>query len=218
MLTMNKNRAVLVTLVLVALLALAAGCGASKPVVKSVAPKKGFQLTGFKITGTSFGATQGKSTVHLGSKTVKAASWSATSITAGVPSDMTGGTYGITVTTSGGVSNKVSFTVEPSFTGSSPLPVMMNYLKSNSVDTTGMSFTVVTTSKKDPNWKVDKATGASQGTSYFLLHKDSAGWSIVDYGTKLTAEELKADGAPSDISAQPAGSSSSSTKSTPASK
>jgi len=218
MLIMNKNRAVLVTLFLVALLALAAGCGTSKPVVKSVAPKTGFQLTGFKITGTDFGATQGKSTVHLGSKTLKAASWSATSITASVPSDMSGGTYGITVTTGGGTSNKVSFTVEPSFTGSSPLPVMMNYLKSNSVDTSGMSFTVVTTSKNDPNWKVDKATGTSQGTSYFLFHKDSAGWSIVDYGTKLTADQLKADGAPSDIPAQPAGSSSSSTTSTPTSK
>jgi len=204
---MRRYQAVLAAVALVVLLVLAAGCGASKPVVKSVAPKKGFQRTGFVITGTGFGATQGKSTVHLGSKTAKASSWTATAITASVPADMTGGNYSVTVTTDGGVSNKVSFTVEPAFTGSSPLPAMMNYLKSNSVDTNGMTFTVVTTSKTDPNWKLDKATGASQGTSYFLLHKDSTGWSIVDYGTKLTAAQLKADGAPKDIPAQTGGSS-----------
>jgi hypothetical protein len=132
---------------------------------------------------------------------------------------MAAGNYSITVTTSGGTSNKVSFTVEPSFTGSSPQPAMMNYLKSKGVDTTGMSFSVVATSKIDPNWKLDKATGASQGTSYFLFHKDSGGWAIVDYGTNLTADQLKADGAPSDIPpTQPAGSSSSSPTSPSTSK
>jgi len=218
MLIMKKNQAVVVTLVFVVFLALA-GCGASKPVVKSVAPKEGFPGTGLKIKGTDFDKSQGKSTVHLGSKTVTASSWSATNISASVPKDMAAGNYSITVTTSGGTSNKVSFTVEPSFTGSSPQPAMMNYLKSKGVDTTGMSFSVVATSKTDPNWKLDKATGASQGTSYFLFHKDSGGWAIVDYGTNLTADQLKADGAPSDIPpTQPAGSSSSSPTSPSTSK
>jgi hypothetical protein len=88
---------------------------------------------------------------------------------------------------------------------------MVNYFKANGVDTAVMDFSVVSTSKVDPNWKIDKATGGSQGTSYFLLHKGSGGWDIVDHGTGLTAAQLKADGAPSDIPpAQTAGSSSSS--------
>src|SRR5450756_2007686 len=98
MLIMKKNQAVVVTLVFVVFLALA-GCGASKPVVKSVAPKEGFPGTGLKIKGTDFDKSQGKSTVHLGSKTVTASSWSATNISASVPQDMAVGNYSITVTT-----------------------------------------------------------------------------------------------------------------------
>lgn len=216
---MRENQAVVITIVFVLFLALAAGCGASRPVVKSVAPKEGFPGTGFRITGTDFGQSQGKSTVHLGPKTVTASSWSAANIRASIPKDIVAGIYSITVTTSGGTSNKVSFSVESSFTGSSPLPVMMNYLKSKGVNMTGMSFTVVATSKIDPNWKLDKATGASQGTSYFLFHKDNSGWTIVDFGTNLNADQLKADGAPSDIPpTQPAGSSSSAPTSSPTSE
>jgi len=219
MLVMKRTHAVVFAPVFVLLLVLAAGCGVSKPVVKSVAPKTGFPGTGFKIAGTDFGTAKGKSTVRMGSKTLTTSSWSATGIATGVPKDMTAGNYSVTVTTSGGTSNKVAFTVEPSFTGSSPLPAMMNYLKSKSVDTNGLSFTVVTTSKSDPNWKLDKATRASQDTSYFLFHKESGGWAIVDYGTDLSADQLKLDGAPSDIpAAKPAGSSSSSPTSSPASK
>jgi len=219
MLVMKKTHAVVFALVFVLLLLLAAGCGASKPVVKSVTPKKGFSGTGFRISGTDFGATKEKSAVHLGSKTLTTSSWSATAIATGVPKDMTAGNYSITVTTAGGVSNKVAFTVEPSFTASSPLPAMMNYLKSLGADTAGMTFTVVTTSKSDPNWKLDKATGTSQDTSYFLFHKDSSGWTIVDYGTDLSAEQLKLDGAPSDIPGTPKASSSSGTSTTsPSSK
>lgn len=211
MLIMRKTQAVVVTLVLVALIALASGCGASKPVVKSVAPKEGFPGTGFKVTGTDFGESQGKSTVHLGSKTVTASSWSTTKISASVPKDLAAGSYSITVKTGGGTSNKVSFTASPSFTAESPLPAMQNYLKTKGVDTTDMSFSVVATSNIDPNWKLDIATGAGQDTSYFLFHKDSGGWTIIDYGTDLTADQLKADGAPSDIPpTQPTGSSSSS--------
>lgn len=216
---MRRTQAVVVTLVLFALIALATGCGASKPVVESVTPKEGFPGTGFKVTGTDFGESQGKSTVHLGSKTVTASSWSTTRISANAPKDLAAGSYSITVTTGGGTSNKVSFTASPSFTAESPLPAMVNYLKSKDVTTTEMSFSVVATSKIDPNWKLDKATGAGQDTSYFLFHKDSGGWTIVDYGTDLTADQLKADGAPSDIPpTQPTGSSSSSTTGSSTSK
>lgn len=198
-LIVRRVQAAVVVVLLVALVALATGCGASKPALKSVAPTAGFPGTGFKITGTDFGESQGKSTVHLGSKAVTATSWSATGVTANVPAGTTAGSYGITVTTDGGTSNKINFKVSASFSAASPLPAMQNYFKSIGVATTGMSFTVVTTSKVDPNWKMDQATGTSQPTSYFLFHKDASGWTIVDYAPEFTASQLKADGAPSDI-------------------
>jgi IPT/TIG domain len=199
-LIVRRVQAAVVVVLLVALIALATGCGASKPALKSVAPKEGFPGTGFKITGTDFGESQGKSTVHLGSTAVKATSWSATGVTANVPAGTTAGSYGVTVTTGGGTSNKISFTVSASFSAASPLPAMQNYLKSKGVDTTGMSFAVVTTSKVDSTWKMDQASGTSQPTAYFLFHKDASGWTIVDYAPDFTAAQLKADGAPSDIS------------------
>ena len=215
---MKKSLAVVAVLILAGSIFLVAGCGASKPVVKSVAPKQGFAGTGFKVTGTSFGAKQEKSTLLLGSKTVKPSSWSDTSITAKVPSGTAAESYAITVKTSAGVSNKVSFKVESGFAASTPLPAMTNYLKSIDVDTAGMSYSVVTESKVDPNWKLDKATGSDKTTHYFLFHKDSTGWSIVDYGTSITAAQLKADGAPSDISPTESSSSPSSTPSSSPSK
>ncbi|MHB8896322.1 MAG: IPT/TIG domain-containing protein [Candidatus Geothermincolia bacterium] len=210
---MKKLHAVVISLVILMVIVLAAGCGPSKPVVKSVAPKKGFPGTGIEVTGTGFGAKQEKSTLRLGSKTMTATSWSDTSIAARVPQGTNAETFSITVKTAGGVSNKVLFDVESAFSASTPLPAMTNYLKSIEVDTAGMTYSVITTSKTDPNWKLDKATGP-EGTHYFLFHRDNAGWSIVDYGTKLTAAQLKADGAPDDIQPTEPGGSSSSTPST----
>ena len=199
MLIVKRAQAAVVVVVLVALVALVTGCGASKPVLKSVTPKEGFPGTGLKITGTSFGDSQGKSTVKLGSKTLKATSWSPTDVTASVPADMAPGSYSVTVTTGGGTSNKIAFTVSQTFSAASPLPAMQNYLKSKGIDTTGMTFTVVTTSKLDPNWKLDQSVGEGQPTTYFLFHKDAAGWTIVEVATDFTAAQLKTDGAPSDI-------------------
>ena len=200
MLIVKRIQVVAVVLVCVAFLFVAAGCGASPPVVKSVTPKKGFPGTGFKITGTVFGNLQTKGAVHLGSKTAPASLWAETSISANVPNGMAAGDYSLTVVTPAGTSNKVAFKVDSSYAASSPLPAMTNYFKSNNVDTAGMTFAVVSTSKSDPNWKIDKATSPSQGTSYFLFHKDGSGWNIVDYGTTLSTAQLKADGAPSDLS------------------
>lgn len=200
---MKKYPADVISLALAVVIGLAAGCGAGKPVVKSADPKKGFAGTGFRVTGTGFGAKRDKSTLRLGSKAVKATSWSDTSVTARIPWGTAEGSYDITLKTAGGLSNRVSFEVQPGFTASTPLPAMMNYLKSIGVDTGAMSYSVVAASAEDPTWKLDKATSPSEGTHYFLVHQDEEGWSIVDYGTSITAARLKADGAPGDIPPAP---------------
>jgi hypothetical protein len=200
---MSKRRArgVAICVAMVLLLAALAGCGASKGVIKSVTPKKGIAGTGFKVTGTSFGKTQDKSTVTVGGKKATVASWSDTAISAVVPKSMTAGSYKVAVVNSAGASNTVSYQVLPTFTASSPLPAMTNWLKNQGIDTTGITYTVVSTSTSDPNWKLDKASKTGGTTYYFLFNKDTKGWTIIDAGTAMTAAQLKMDGAPSDIKA-----------------
>jgi uncharacterized protein (TIGR03437 family) len=175
------------------------GCGTSKPVIKSVSPNKGLVGTGFKISGTFFGKTQDKGTVKVGGKKSIVVSWSDTSIMATVPAVLSAGSYPLIVTTSGGPSNPVTYTVFAMFTSSTPLPAMLEFLKNRKVDTKGMTFTAVATSKTDPNWKLDKAAKTGGPTYYFLFHKTPSGWTIVDFGTGFTASQMKTDGAPSDL-------------------
>lgn len=189
--------------VAIALLALMAlllvGCGPGKPVIKTVAPDEGLIGTGFKITGTSFGKTKEKSTVTVGGKKATLVSWSDTSIKATVPLTLTAGKYPVIVKTAGGSSNKSSYTVYATFTGSTPLPAMMEFLKNRKIDTKGMNFTVVTTSTINPNWKLDKAVSSDGTTYYFLFRKTKDGWTIKEFGETLTAEQMKTVGAPTDI-------------------
>src|SRR6266478_6661497 len=63
------------------------------------------------VTGTTFGSTQGTSTVQFNGTTGTPASWSATSIVVPVPTGATTGN--IVVTVSGVASNGVAFTVSP---------------------------------------------------------------------------------------------------------
>ncbi len=79
------------------------------PTITSLNPNSGAAGTSVIITGTNFGTTQGNSTVTFNGAAATAASWSATSITATVP---TGATTGNVVVTVGSqASNGVSFTV-----------------------------------------------------------------------------------------------------------
>jgi hypothetical protein len=199
MVVTKRTQVVALCVGLLLLLAVATGCGTSKPVIKSVTPSKGLAGTGFKVSGTIFGKTQGKSTVTVGAKKSIIVSWSETSITATVPRTLRAGTYPVVVTTSAGPSNKVSYTVFATFTGSTPLPAMLEFLKNRNIDTKGMSFTAVATSKMDPTWKLDKAAKSGGPTYYFLFRKTTDGWTIVDFGPGFKADQMKIDGAPSDL-------------------
>jgi hypothetical protein len=199
MLGMKRSQITAIWIAMALLVVIAAGCGASKPVIKSVKPNKGLVRTGFKISGTFFGKTQDKSTVTVGGKKSIVVSWSDTSITATVPTILHAGSYPVVVTTVGGPSNKVTYTVFATFTGSTPLPAMLEFLKNRNVDSKGVSFTTVATSKMDPTWKLDKAAKTGGPIYYFLFRKTSDGWTIIDFGSSFTADQMRIDGAPSDL-------------------
>jgi IPT/TIG domain len=88
------------------------------PSITSLSPTFGQVGTSVTITGTSFGTTQGTSTVTFNGVSATPTSWSATSIVASVP---TTSTSNVVVTVSGVASNGVSFTVlAPSITTVNP--------------------------------------------------------------------------------------------------
>jgi hypothetical protein len=81
------------------------------PSITSISPASGPVGTQVVITGSAFGATQGGSTVTLNGMPLIVISWSATSITATIPSGATTGAIIVTVSPSLINSNPVNFTV-----------------------------------------------------------------------------------------------------------
>jgi len=197
----GKQRTQLITFfsVLLLLLVLEGGCAGKKATIRSIAPKSGLAGIRLTISGNNFGVTQGKATVKMGRATYKVSSWSDTSISAFVPGSLSAGKYAVSVITAAGTSNLVSFSVIKEITASSPLEAMSNYLKKKGVNTAGVTFSVASASKIDPNWKLDKGSKAGKQPSYFILHHVNGGWTVVDYGTGFTAARANADGAPSDL-------------------
>jgi len=90
------------------------------PNLSSINPTNGAAGTPVTLSGTSFGATQGTSTVTFNGTTGTPTAWSATSITVPVPAGATTGS--VVVTVGGQASNGVSFTVTvpPSITSLNP--------------------------------------------------------------------------------------------------
>ena len=183
----------------VLLLALAGGCGSRKAVISSITPGSGPAGVRFKLFGKNFGKSRGNGAVRFGTQTANVSSWSDTSISAVVPGSLSGSTYTVSVVTKEGPSNQVHFTVNIEVTAASPLQTMIDYLKKKGLVTSGVTFGVVSTSKTDPNWKLDKGSKAGEQPAFFILHKGGAGWTVVDYGTSFTAAKMKADGAPGDL-------------------
>ena len=90
------------------------------PAISGLSPDRGPEGTSVTISGTSFGATQGTSTVEFnGTPVVTYANWSATSITVTVPSGATTGN--VVVTVGGEASGGVAFTVTPGIGSLSPI-------------------------------------------------------------------------------------------------
>ncbi|HWW83918.1 MAG TPA: LamG-like jellyroll fold domain-containing protein, partial [Vicinamibacterales bacterium] len=83
--------------------------GTPAPSVTSLTPSSGTEGTSVTIAGTNFGATQDTSTVTFNGTAATPTSWSATSISAPVPTAATTGN--VVVTVGGQVSNGMSFTV-----------------------------------------------------------------------------------------------------------
>ena len=81
----------------------------SPPTISSLSPGSGSVGTSVTITGTSFGATQGTSTISFNGTIATSTSWSDTSITALVPSGATTGN--VVVNVSGLATNGIPFTV-----------------------------------------------------------------------------------------------------------
>ncbi len=88
--------------------------------ITGISPNYGSPAALIKITGTSFGATQGSSRVTVGGAPSYVVSWSNTAISIQVPSNATTGN--IVVTVDGAASNGVAFTFHPfpAITGLSP--------------------------------------------------------------------------------------------------
>jgi len=84
------------------------------PSITSLSTASGPVGTSVTITGTSFGATQGTSTVTLNGTTSSPSSWSATSIVVQVPAAAKTGN--VVVTVAGVASNGAPFTVSPHIT------------------------------------------------------------------------------------------------------
>ncbi|MHC9543206.1 MAG: beta strand repeat-containing protein [Vulcanimicrobiota bacterium] len=96
------------------------------PVIKTVTPGSGSPGTTVALAGANFGTTAG--TVTFGTTAATVVSWSDTSITTRVPTGLAAGTYNIIVTTVGGQSASIGFTVSgsPGPTGPSLSAVVPN--------------------------------------------------------------------------------------------
>jgi hypothetical protein len=88
--------------------------GVITPIISGVTPSSGAVGTAITISGTGFGATQGASSVWLGSRPLMPTSWSDTQIAGTIPSGATPG--GLQVLRGGVLSNSATFTV----TGTAP--------------------------------------------------------------------------------------------------
>jgi YD repeat-containing protein len=127
------------------------------PHISTLTPSTGPFAQAVTIAGTSFGATQGTSTITFNGATASATSWSATSISTAVPSGATTGPVVITV--AGNASNGATFTVlVPTISSVNPAAAA----KGESVTISGNYF------------------GATQGASTVTFNGASAtptGWS-----------------------------------------
>lgn len=215
----KKVLAVLLSILIIFSFAIIVGCGSGgndaeesqKPKINSLDPESGVPGTIVQVLGKSFGPSQGNSVVHVGEEVAEVLSWSDEILAIRIPTDVTATDQGVSVLTADGESNQIMFAVtkksesktpdakENDVEHPTPASAMLDFMKKKGMNTAGWTFAVVKISSQDPNWKIDQATKAGQSTLYFLLKKVNGSWTVVDDGNAMTAQELKGDGAPSDL-------------------
>ena len=148
----------------------AASGGAAKPQITAISPTSGPVGSSVTITGTNFGSTQGTSTITFNGVAAKPTSWSATSITAPVPS---GATTGNVVLTVGGLaSNGITYTVSVTTAGQL------------SSSTSGLSFGNVNIGSSSTQ-SVTLTNGGGSNVSISNVTISGAGFSVNGVSTGL---------------------------------
>jgi uncharacterized protein (TIGR03437 family) len=104
------------------------------PVITNDSPAAGLVGTSVVVTGTSFGDTQGDSTITFNGVTASPTSWSNTSLTVPAPSGATTG--GVVVTVNGFETNGATFRVLPNITAIGPTAGLIG----SSVTLSGTTF------------------------------------------------------------------------------
>ncbi len=226
---MNSKRwlsAVLAVLLTLGVATLAiAGCGSSaqgpsittpSPILTALSVNSGAPGTEIRLTGQGFGDGV-NSRVDFAGTTAGVAEWKDTYVDVIVPASCTSGA--VTVTTPGGMSNPMGFTVESGSTWGSDdtagsgedetsgmtdeeeiVAAMQDYA-GGMVNVSDWSFHILKISAIDPNWALGSASHryhpeSNQG-EIFWLHKVAGTWTVVDSGTGLEYYDV---GAPSDLS------------------
>lgn len=130
----------------------------SPPVLTLLTPNTGSPGTSVAISGSNFGATQGASTVTFNGVSAMVVLWSATSITAVVPSTATTGP--VIVKVGGVASNSLTFTLATPSIGGLPGPLGLLLIAAVQAGQPEI-FTLDPTNFNDPangsfyNWKVE---------------------------------------------------------------
>ncbi len=106
------------------------------PAITSLSPNSGAVGTTVLIAGTTFGSTQGSSTVTFNGVVATPTSWSSTIVQVPVPNGATTGN--VVVTVAGNASNSANFTVLPAITDFNPKSAPAGAL----ISVTGSSFSV----------------------------------------------------------------------------
>lgn len=109
------------------------------PAITSLAPTSGPVDTLVQISGSDFGASQGTSTLRIGSTLVTPSSWTDTLIQFAVPATFSAGAYGVTVTRGYRTSGAATFTVTPT-TPSVALVVPAGGMTGSTVALSGIGF------------------------------------------------------------------------------
>jgi IPT/TIG domain len=179
--------------------------------ITSLSPTSGLVGTSVTITGTNFGSSQGSSTVNFNGTAATTASWSATSITATVPTDATTGD--VIVTVGGVASNGVIFTITSGITmvrhaatdtgtaNTTSVVVTLNGVSSGDLLTCSLTYgnpggtTLAVSDNLNGAWSVATtvhfSTGISQTTGQFYFANSKAG-NITITGTPGAAGEYGA--------------------------